>query len=1699
MRLISRRATVVRLAGVLIAVLLAMVPMATALAQAQGQRPTGTTEELLVGLTTAGEVETADVHARGGGALKRRVGLTSVHVVAVPVANASRARAAYAADPRVRFVEPNGRVQASADASDPAFAQQWALAKIAAPTAWDTTTGVPSVAVAVVDTGIDPQHRDLQGQVRAIANFSAAPDTIDRNGHGTHIAGVIAAIQNNGVGTSGAAPGTQIVIARALDDGGSGTYADVIEAIDWSVAQGARVINLSFTGTQASQALADAVSRAQSAGALVVAAAGNTGATTPTYPAALPGVLSVAASDESDRLASTSTYGAWVKIAAPGTNVLGPLPGGNIGGRSGTSVAAAHASAVAGLVLSVAPGASPADVAAAIADSAVRVSWGGRAIGGGRVDAGEAVALALARSGTYARVTPTQRPFRLVGTAPLVGEASSRLGISVSAEADGTATGTLAFRSPSRKIDLKDAQVEVAEHVTEAIRLRGTATVQGASGPFEALLRLRSGTTPGHLTLRFGTGAGATTIDGDLVGSGIRATNLVQRAPRRAPETSQLRVFAANVGHFLHSATTSVGSQTYMTVDTSSPVGSQSTVSASLKTTGTKNLANGTTSIFVSQAVPANEIWDIGGVWSFTAYARHTTNFTATGQLRAIIYRVSADGVPNLLVTTPYASSDDFSQTTWQQRTWTANVPANTRLLAGERWGVQYQVNVTATSGKNLSGEIAFDTNSENSGITPALNAFVPTATPTETSTPTQTFTSTPTVTSTPTPTDTPVPPPGFTHTPTVTPTSTPTATVTPTATATATPTQTATPVPSDYLHAATTSVGSITYKTVNTGVPVGTLNLLSASIETSGLRNLIDSGGRSIFVSGAAPADTVWELGGTWTFTTFTRASDAGGTGFIQATLYRIDTAGNAYIVGASNQGATNAINTTSWTQSSFTFPVPFDTLIGPGERWGVQLQINVTAAVNKNNAKAELGVDTVAQGSRVLIASTAQTVTPTLTATLTPTITPSPTFTLTPTLTPTDTPLPCCTPTHTPTHTATVTNTPTNTATATATSTPVPGHNLHHATVAVGSSTYKTVNSTAPAGTLRTLTGDMSSSGAVTLVDTNSRSIFASNAVPADRNWDLGGTWTFNVYTRGSAAGATAFARANLYRIATDGTATLLYTTGQAATNAVTGTTYALQTWSFSVPSATLIGPNERWGVAFSVNVTVPLDAEDGLLGIDTVAQQSRVQPSITDLLNTATPTATATSTTTPTPTHTATNTATFTATPTDTPVPPGSPTHTFTSTPTVTHTFTSTPTTTHTPTVTSTPTATTCPYACDGFTRANSGSLGTAPTGGAWQVRSGHGAFQIASNRAAASSVSNEGAFASLATGVPKDHTASVSLIQQSGQTGTAGLLVRARSDWSRMLLIEVDYYGNVTVWRYAQPYWSAFATAQVTLSAGSTNTLSATASGSTLQVLWNGATISGLPVLSDIDDTLGTGAGIYVGNFGTSARWPSLDDFTVSAATAVSPTPSPTPVPPTATPTSTPSGPTATPFGTGASDSFNRSSGPIGKADSGQFWYSDGSDWQICSSSVACVTNPAGYNYVRLDTNLTDQRVTVKLKSRSSSPSPGGIIARVTSDWATNMVYVDLSTDGTVDIWELVNGTWTQLGNQTSAYNSTVDRTLQARLSGTSLEVYVDGNLVAGPITVTNPPFSATYAGLYGQTTGSSANWPQFDNFSVVAGP
>ena len=119
------------------------------------------------------------------------------------------------------------------------------------------------------------------------------------------------------------------------------------------------------------------------------------------------------------------------------------------------------------------------------------------------------------------------------------------------------------------------------------------------------------------------------------------------------------------------------------------------------------------------------------------------------------------------------------------------------------------------------------------------------------------------------------------------------------------------------------------------------------------------------------------------------------------------------------------------------------------------------------------------------------------------------------------------------------------------------------------------------------------------------------------------LGGTWSFTTYTSGSGTGGTAAIRANLYRIDSSGAATLLYTTGQAATNAVASTSYAAQSWTFAVPSGTLLSAGQRWGVELQLNVTSTALFQSANVGLDTIAQQSRLQPALSTLAFTATPT--------------------------------------------------------------------------------------------------------------------------------------------------------------------------------------------------------------------------------------------------------------------------------------------------------------------------------------------------------------------------------------------------------------------------------------------------------------------------------------------
>jgi subtilisin family serine protease len=306
--------------------------------------------------------------------------------------------------PDVEYAEPNYIWRATVAPNDPQFANLWGLlntgqniggagvpnADIHAASAWAVATGSRANVVGVIDTGIDYTHPDL------VANMWAAPtaftvtiggvpmtcpagthgfnaitrtcDPLDDNNHGTHVSGTIGASGNNARGVIGVNWNASIMGLKFLDNTGSGSTSDAVNAIEFAIqakaafaatgAANVRVLSNSWGGSGFSQSLLNEINKANTNGMLFVAAAGNNGTsndTTPTYPGSYdaPNVISVAATDNTDHLASFSNFGSSVHLAAPGTFILSTTIGNTYSYFSGTSMATPHVSGAAGLVLSV--------------------------------------------------------------------------------------------------------------------------------------------------------------------------------------------------------------------------------------------------------------------------------------------------------------------------------------------------------------------------------------------------------------------------------------------------------------------------------------------------------------------------------------------------------------------------------------------------------------------------------------------------------------------------------------------------------------------------------------------------------------------------------------------------------------------------------------------------------------------------------------------------------------------------------------------------------------------------------------------------------------------------------------------------------------------------------------------------------------------------------------------------------------------------------------------------------------------------------------------------------------------------------------------------------------------------------------------------------------------------------------------------
>jgi len=320
--------------------------------------------------------------------------LVEVIIVAALLSNVLVARAsasAYSYPPvydlaRIEsdFSSYGASLQTAYSVDDDYLADRWGINKIEAPQAWEITRGDKSIIVAVLDTGIDKDNQDLGDRVVAEVNFSNSPTSDDLYGHGTHMAGTVAAV----------APGCRLMNVKVADDTGKCEPSVVATGVVWAVDHGAEIINLSLA-MGGSADLEEAVSYAWNHGALIVAAAGNKGTAKPSYPAYYESCLAVAGTNENNSLALLSSYGDWVDVAAPGFNIYSELPGNQYGYKTGTSSAAAHVSGVAALVFSIAAdvngnGAVNDEVRWAIESSCTPIAVDG--VGQGLVDAYQAVA-----------------------------------------------------------------------------------------------------------------------------------------------------------------------------------------------------------------------------------------------------------------------------------------------------------------------------------------------------------------------------------------------------------------------------------------------------------------------------------------------------------------------------------------------------------------------------------------------------------------------------------------------------------------------------------------------------------------------------------------------------------------------------------------------------------------------------------------------------------------------------------------------------------------------------------------------------------------------------------------------------------------------------------------------------------------------------------------------------------------------------------------------------------------------------------------------------------------------------------------------------------------------------------------------------------------------------------------------------------
>lgn len=376
-----------------------------------------------------GRTEFAALLQQQGGRSVEILSQIHLHFVELPPsANRAAVAAALSRNPKVQFAEVDRLVEPTeVIPNDPRYPSAWHLPRIGAPWAWDESLG-DGVVVAILDTGVDPDHPDLAGQLLPGWNFyDDNADTSDVYGHGTKVAGTVAAVGNNATGVASIAWRAHLLPVRISLPSGSAYVSTIATGLLWAADQGADVANISYavSGYSSIQSAADYM---RSQGGLVVVGAGNSGSASTTAPS--DSVISVSATDSNDSLAGFSTYGGFVDLAAPGVGIWTTTDGGGYAAPSGTSFSSPVVAAVAALVMSANSALTPAEVETILFETATDLGSAGNDIyfGHGRVDAAAAVQAAFGGG-----PAPDTQPPSVSIVQPTGGSVSGQVNVNVSA------------------------------------------------------------------------------------------------------------------------------------------------------------------------------------------------------------------------------------------------------------------------------------------------------------------------------------------------------------------------------------------------------------------------------------------------------------------------------------------------------------------------------------------------------------------------------------------------------------------------------------------------------------------------------------------------------------------------------------------------------------------------------------------------------------------------------------------------------------------------------------------------------------------------------------------------------------------------------------------------------------------------------------------------------------------------------------------------------------------------------------------------------------------------------------------------------------------------------------------------------------------------------------------------------------------